>query len=360
MADTTPSLALPLIAGGQAQKHVTHNEALALLDALVQLAVLDKDRAAPPASPAEGDRYLIVSGNPSGAWTGWSGRIARFQDGGWLSLKPLAGWTAYVADEAELYTFTGSAWMPFRATITALDNLTRFGLGTGADADNPFAAKLNKALWTALTVAEGGSGDLRYTLNKQTAGNTLSLLMQTGFSARAEIGLTGDDDLRVKVSPNGGDWFEALRIARETGRVAFPGRITVADVPVLTAQVIAGNSGPGSIPAGATRYFTNALVGGHPSVVYAAAGRRGRFRDLRVVTQGAPGAGQSWTVTLQNLFTGTALTCTIAGAGSNQAADLVNSAVFEAADRWCLKIVSSSGAQPTTNILFSLLFESLD
>ena len=58
--------------------------------------------------------------------------------------------------------------------------------------------------------------------NKQAAGNTLSLLMQTGFSARAEIGLTGDDDLRVKVSPNGGDWFEALRIARETGGSPFP------------------------------------------------------------------------------------------------------------------------------------------
>ncbi|GAA0239876.1 hypothetical protein LNAOJCKE_3196 [Methylorubrum aminovorans] len=70
MADTTPSLALPLIAGGQAQKHVTHNEALALLDTLVQLAVLDKDRTAPPASPAEGDRYLIAANDPSGAWTG--------------------------------------------------------------------------------------------------------------------------------------------------------------------------------------------------------------------------------------------------------------------------------------------------
>ncbi|MER2250350.1 DUF2793 domain-containing protein [Methylorubrum podarium] len=360
MADTTPSLALPLIAGGQAQKHVTHNEALALLDALVQLAVLDKDRAAPPARPAEGDRYLIAAGNPSGAWTGWAGRIARFQDGAWLSLEPRAGWTAFVADEAELYLFTGSAWRPLRATLTILDGLTRLGVGTGADADNPFAAKLNKALWTALTSAEGGSGDLRYTLNKQAAGNVLSLLMQTGFSARAEIGLTGDDDLHVKVSPNGGDWFEALRIDRATGRVAFPGRVSVADVPVLTAQVIAGNSGPGPVPAGATRYFTNALIGGHQSEVYAAAGRRGQFRSLRVVTQGAPGAGQSWTFTLQKLFTDTALTCTISGSGSNQAADLVNSAVFDGSDRWCLRIVSSAGAAPTTNILFSLVFEGLD
>ena len=360
MADTTPSLALPLIAGGQAQKHVTHNEALALLDALVQLAVLDKDRTAPPASPADGDRYLIAANDPSGAWTGWAGRIVRFQDGAWLSLRPQAGWTAFVADEAELYTFTGSAWRPFRATLTALDGLTRLGLGTGADADNPFAAKLNKALWTALTSAEGGSGDLRYTLNKQAPGNVLSLLMQTGFSARAEIGLTGDDDLRVKVSPNGGTWFEALRIDRATGQVAFPGRVTVANVPVLTAQVIAGNSGSGTVTAGTTRYFTNALVGGHPSEVYAAASRRGRFRHLRIETPSAPGAGQSWTFTLQKLLTDTVLTCSISGAGSNQAADLVNSVVFESTDRWCLKIVSSGGAAATTNILFSLLFEGLD
>ena len=43
MPDTTPHLGLPLIAASQAQKHVTHNEALGLLDTLVQLACLDKD-----------------------------------------------------------------------------------------------------------------------------------------------------------------------------------------------------------------------------------------------------------------------------------------------------------------------------
>jgi hypothetical protein len=32
----TPHLALPLMAAAQAQKHVTHNEALRLLDGLVQ------------------------------------------------------------------------------------------------------------------------------------------------------------------------------------------------------------------------------------------------------------------------------------------------------------------------------------
>lgn len=49
------------------------------------------------------------------------------------------------------------------------------GIGSEADAENPFAAKLNKALWTALGTGEGG--DLRYKLNKEAVGNTLSLLM---------------------------------------------------------------------------------------------------------------------------------------------------------------------------------------
>ena len=42
--------------------------------------------------------------------------------------------------------------------------------------------KLNKALWAAKTMAEGGDGDLRYTLNKESAADVLSLLLQSGFS----------------------------------------------------------------------------------------------------------------------------------------------------------------------------------
>ena len=238
MADTTPSLALPLLAAAQAQKHVTHNEALMLLDGLVQLAVLDKDLAAPPASPAEGDRYLIASASPTGAWAGWAGRIARYQDGAWRSLIPKAGWFAFVADEGDLYTYAAGAWTSFRATLTVLQNLTRLGVGTTADATNPFAAKLNKALWTALGTGEGGSGDLRYTLNKQAAGNTLSFLMQTGFSGRAEIGLTGDDDVRVKVSADGATWTDALRIDRTTGRTTLARVVAPLEVSLNTGAAL--------------------------------------------------------------------------------------------------------------------------
>jgi hypothetical protein len=42
MSNTSTHLALPYIVPAQAQKHVTHNEALYILDAIVQLAPVRK------------------------------------------------------------------------------------------------------------------------------------------------------------------------------------------------------------------------------------------------------------------------------------------------------------------------------
>jgi hypothetical protein len=220
MSDTE-NLALPCIEGPEAEFHVTHNEALRVLDTLVQLAVLDRDLAAPPASPDEGARW-IVGASPSGAWSAHANHVAAWQDGAWQFSAPRAGWIAYAVDEDTLVVWNGSAWVDFLSTITALQNLARLGVGTTADATNPFSAKLNNALWVARTVAEGGDGNLRCKLSKETAGGTLSLLFQTNFSGRAEAGLAGDDDFHFKVSPDGSAWFEAITIDRNTGKLAFP------------------------------------------------------------------------------------------------------------------------------------------
>lgn len=219
MTDTA-RLGLPLLAAAQAQKHVTHNEALLLLDALVQCAVLDKDLAAPPASPGEGSRYLVAAA-PTGAWSGRAGAIAVRQDGAWIFSRPGAGFVAYVADEAALYVFDGAAWSPLGATISRLQNLARLGIGTEADAANPLAAKLNAALWTAKAMGEGGTGDLRYTLNKESAGHVLSLLFQSGYSGRLELGLVGSDNPTLRVSADGTAWRDALTVEGATGRVGF-------------------------------------------------------------------------------------------------------------------------------------------
>jgi hypothetical protein len=213
---TTPHLSLPYLESGQAQKHVTHNEALRMLDALVMLSVEGRDLTAPPPAPAEGARYLVKAPG-SGGFAGKDHQIAHYVDGGWLFHPPRVGWICFVANESLLLAYNGSEWTESIVEASELQNLTRLGVGTSADAGNPFAAKLNNALWTARTAGEGGDGDLRFKFNKETAANTLSLLMQTGWSGRAEIGLTGDDDLHVKVSPDGGTWFDAMLFDKASG-----------------------------------------------------------------------------------------------------------------------------------------------
>jgi hypothetical protein len=235
MTDTTPNLGLPELVASQAQKHVTHNEALRALDALVQLAVLDRDLAAPPGSPGEGERW-IVAASASGEWAGRSGDIAAWQDSGWQFYAPQTGWLAYVVDEGALLAWTGSAWIDALSAITSLNNMTLLGVGTMADATTPLSAKLNNILCFAKTAAEGGDGDLRVKLSKEAAADTLSLLLQTNFSGRAEIGLTGDDNLHVKVSADGSSWTDALSFDRSSGMaklnaaVAVTGKISPAQI----------------------------------------------------------------------------------------------------------------------------------
>ncbi|WP_148291248.1 DUF2793 domain-containing protein, partial [Methylobacterium sp. B1] len=160
MSDATPHLGLPLIAASQAQKHVTHNEALGLLDALVQLACLDKDLTAPPPSPAEGDRYLVVAAEPGGAWSGLAGQLVRYGDGVWAGAVPRAGWLAWLIDEADLYVFDGAAWTSLSRTLTAIQSVSRLGINTGADATNRLAVKADAALltWDDATPGSGTCG----------------------------------------------------------------------------------------------------------------------------------------------------------------------------------------------------------
>lgn len=233
MSDNTTHLGLPYVANKQAQRHIFHDEGLRILDALVMLSVADRDLSAPPASPAEGDRY-IVKAPGSGAFAGKDNRIAHYADGAWFFYVASRGWLCYVADESALLSWDGSAWQPALSVVsglTSLQNLSLLGIGTTADAVNPVSGKLNNTLWTAKTVAEGGDGNLRYKLSKENAAKTLSLLLQDNFSGRAELGLTGDDDLHVKVSPDGSAWYEAIVIDRNTGGVRF----AAAEVDVASA-----------------------------------------------------------------------------------------------------------------------------
>jgi len=92
---TTANLNLPEWAASQEQPHVTHNEALHLLDAIAQLSVISNALDTPPGSPAAGDCY-IVAATATGAWLGWEDSIAAYINGAWVRIIPKTGWVAYV------------------------------------------------------------------------------------------------------------------------------------------------------------------------------------------------------------------------------------------------------------------------
>ena len=217
---TSPNLNLPFVAAGQAQKHVTVNEAVLAIDSLMHIAVDGSPAATPPAAPEQGSRW-IVGEAATGDWTGHDGKLAVFLDGGWRFHAPRAGWLAHVSEDHDLIAFDGAAWSPLEQP-DSLQDLILFGLGTTADASNPLSVRLNNALFTALPAGSGGDGDLRIKANKEAVGDTASVLFQTGYSGRAEIGALGSDDLSLKVSSDGSAWSTALTATGADGVVRLP------------------------------------------------------------------------------------------------------------------------------------------
>ncbi|AJA07530.1 hypothetical protein SKP52_03005 [Sphingopyxis fribergensis] len=106
---TTPRFALPLLGVAQAQKEVTHNEALTLIDALVHAAVEAGPLAAPPPGPVDGQCW-IVGAAPTGAWAGQENAIAIRTGGGWRFAPPREGMRATRLTDGVRLRFDGGAW----------------------------------------------------------------------------------------------------------------------------------------------------------------------------------------------------------------------------------------------------------
>ena len=122
MTDTSPNLDLPLIMPAQAQKHVTVNESLMRLDALVQARVQSRSVSAQPASPADGQAWLMPA-SPSGAqWSAMSaGSLAVWRDGFWTEFPVQTGWCLFVIDEAVTVFHDGSIWRTAGASVISAE-----------------------------------------------------------------------------------------------------------------------------------------------------------------------------------------------------------------------------------------------
>ncbi len=254
MTDST-HLKLPYILPGQAQKHITHNEAIAALDTLTQLAVLDRDLNAPPGTPNVNMRY-IVGPTPTGEWTGKANQVTAWDGAAWRFHLPEPGWLAFVVDENGLLAWSGTAWLP---TLGLDAQAPMLGLNATPDTTNRLAVASDAILFSH------ASAGVQLKLNKHSSGDTASLVFQTNHSARAELGTTGDDKLHLKVSTDGVSWTEALVVDAD-------GRLEAGAAFGLRSYMVA--SLPAASPAGQMIYVPDEVGGATPAFSDGASWRR--------------------------------------------------------------------------------------
>jgi len=210
---TSPNLKLPYLAPAQAQKHVTHNEALRQLDAIVQLSVLAIANE-PPAEPQNGNCY-VVGADPQNGFADKANHIAAFQDEAWVFLAPNIGWRSYVQDTADFRIFNGTEWQALMGG-GSLETVPKFGINTTPDDTNRLAVKASATLLDN----EGAGHQLK--INKSNPSEIASLTFQSSYTGHAELGLTGDQDFHIKTSSDGQNFRDAVIIDRESGAVNTP------------------------------------------------------------------------------------------------------------------------------------------
>lgn len=244
MPDLTARLGLPILAPSQAQKHITHNEALRRLDGVVQTALASIGGHTPPLLPNDGEIHALGP-TPTGAWSGQGGKIAQWQFDQWQFTAPQEGWQAWDLTDGMMRVYRGGSW------VSLMQNLPGLGIDTSSDSQNKLAVASAASLFT-----HAGAGH-QLKVNKAAASDSATLLYQSNWNGHAEMGLAGDNNFHIKTSPDGSNWTDALVVNAASGMLsgagiqtnsadATPGRLlsvgafglgNVSDIPQFMADL---------------------------------------------------------------------------------------------------------------------------
>lgn len=110
---STPNTGIPYVPEGTQDPAAGLNLSLNVIDALLQTAVIDMDRTAPPGSPNDGDMHIVATG-ATGAWAGEDNNLARYVAEGDFWQFFTAGVQVKLilnVDDGGLYKWDGAAWV---------------------------------------------------------------------------------------------------------------------------------------------------------------------------------------------------------------------------------------------------------
>lgn len=258
-SQNTARLGLPLIQPGQALKYITHNEAIDRLDTLVQLGLQGLDFDTPPVN-AEVGQVFATSDEPTGEWSGHPYCLARRTAFGWTFVPLTTGFTA-ISPDGVWTRWTGTAWSP----VGSVEAAPHFGINTEADSFNRLSVKSDSVLFSHDDVSGGGSGDHRMVVNKSDSDRTASLLFQTAFSGRAELGVGAGDTVRLRSSSDGVTW--------RTHMEASPDEVGVTTDRLRSGTIIIGDDDMVALPTpapGGLVAVTVVDLGGFPQPAFSA------------------------------------------------------------------------------------------
>lgn len=105
----TNRLKLPLLYSGQAQKEITHNEALNLLDILVNPIAQEININSPPDNPKSGHLYIIGL-EPTREFKDHKNKIAQRLESSWRFIKPHKWLEVIDNKDGTKYRFNGKGW----------------------------------------------------------------------------------------------------------------------------------------------------------------------------------------------------------------------------------------------------------
>lgn len=234
MSEETTRWKLPYILANQAQKHITHNEAIRLLDALIGTSAISRSINSPPGSPSDGDLYIVANGG-TGAWDGWDFNVAYYVDGAWMKIVPLAGMRAWVEDEAALAVYDGSEWIAYALGAEAV-------VSRGAsESENRFGVK--EELISGLS---GASAESVFQIPNGS--------IVFGVSSRVTSAITGATDFDCGIAGESGKFGSGLGVSLGSTNFGVIGPTAFyVDTPILlTAN---GGSFSGGAVRIAVHYF---------------------------------------------------------------------------------------------------------
>lgn len=215
MSDTSLRNNFPYILPAQAQKYVPHNAAMEQIDSTMHLCLKAVNVTTPPENPIISDCYDLGA-EPSGIFEGHANQIAAYCDTGWQFYPKVKGMTALDCTRNIFMGYDGVEWSQL-SLINSAGEIPKLGINTVPDETNKLTVKSEAVLFTTDDLAETPTGDLRIACNKTASSDTASLLYQKGYSARAELGLIGNDNFSIKVSADGAVYKTGLEIDPATG-----------------------------------------------------------------------------------------------------------------------------------------------